>query len=1232
VLADASSASTTFTLGGVNTTLTASFTSSGSGGSGDCNGEEKSLGSGEATNNYLPSYNYYNYSLTQQIYTASEIGMAGTINSISFYNGGAEKTRTYDIYLKTTAKTSFNDAKDWVAVSASDKVYTGSVTMTVGDWTTINFTTPFEYDGTSNLILTMDDNSGAYTSSPHMACRVYDAADYQAVYVYSDGTNYDPASPPTSIQSNNSTLNKKNQVKFCITPAVTASVTVTGNAGCTGQATTLTAHPSGDFTSSARYSWGGTGVPSPSSNLSSPTIDVTPPSAGSYTYTCTVTEGNLEATAEVTINVYSAPSITPPSDVSVCVGEEVTLTPSISNVSSCETQLYSWSSGESTLNITPSTSLSGNTTYTFTVTNVPYKKYDYIELGNKKGIVTKVPVPGTPGEDGEAIALTDDIATEYCSSGPTISGQDIDDYVKEALVVNGGTETTNRKGFYIPADATGGVCASDREFHVSVNANPTPGINGPSSVCAGGSVTLTATGGGTYKWDNNSTSASRSVSPSSPSSTYSVTVTGAEGCATSTSKTVTVSPLPTPTISQADNYSELTCSRTSITLTANGSGGTFEWYGGGTGSTNEVSEAGTYTVTETKDGCQGTSDGYGITSNTDAPTASISGNNEICLGESTTLETTSNPNYTYSWSNSVTTYTNTVTPTTITEYKVTTTDSRNGCLATASRTVTVKTPGIDDSSYDYLWRGVSTDWNTVSNWYVYSAGNYNVATSLPTTAKNIYIGTGLCLASSNWPSQTGEANANNITIASGASLTIPASKTLNIAGSITNNGTFTANNSSTIVFKGSATQTLSSAMTFGNVIFAQTALDTIKAPNGITVNGIATFTKGIVMGEMTFNAGATAANVTDSASFVAGKVTKHTGASAETNFTFPTGSAGDGQPKVLGSIKVASLPANSETYVVFNQKSNDGGFSDTEMPRCWNQNNNCEGNDPLFDHISNFEFWNVSTNSALTADLTVSANNKYAHFSPNSVSYNGEDIFGAMWQGGCWKKVSDHAVVSDTKTITISGVTIPAVSTRASEPQWLSMGSKNHETLLPIELLSFTATCNGKYAELEWSTASERNNDYFVIERSDDAINFTEVGRVAGAGNSIEQLEYSYNDYGIHGGDNYYRLVQVDYDGTRSVSDIVVAICGDAEVAEPDVQAFPNPFNGELTLELDNFGNRPATIEVYDMLGKLIYTEKASAPQNSYETILNFSNLPPAAYTVRVSTTDFVINKQVVKQ
>ena len=166
------------------------------------------IGEATTTNQYLPTYNYYNYSLTQQIYTAAEIGTAGTINSIAFYNGGTEKTRTLDFYLKATTKSSFSGNSDWVTVSASDKVFSGSVTMTANTWTFITFSTPFEYDGTSNLVLVTDDNTGSWTSSPHMTCTVFNASS-QAIYVYNDNTNYNPSSPSSY---NGTVLSVKNQI------------------------------------------------------------------------------------------------------------------------------------------------------------------------------------------------------------------------------------------------------------------------------------------------------------------------------------------------------------------------------------------------------------------------------------------------------------------------------------------------------------------------------------------------------------------------------------------------------------------------------------------------------------------------------------------------------------------------------------------------------------------------------------------------------------------------------------------------------------------------------------------------------------------------------------------------------------------------------------------------------------------------------------------------------------
>ena len=150
---------------------------------------------GTATDKYLPSYYNRKYTLSQQIYTADEIGMAGLISSVSFFNGGAEKTRIYDVYMVHTDKTAFENNTDWIAVTEADRVFSGTVTMAANNWTTLLLDIAFAYNGTSNLALIVDDNSGNWTNAPHMQCRVYDANGNQAIRVYSDNTNYDPFNP-----------------------------------------------------------------------------------------------------------------------------------------------------------------------------------------------------------------------------------------------------------------------------------------------------------------------------------------------------------------------------------------------------------------------------------------------------------------------------------------------------------------------------------------------------------------------------------------------------------------------------------------------------------------------------------------------------------------------------------------------------------------------------------------------------------------------------------------------------------------------------------------------------------------------------------------------------------------------------------------------------------------------------------------------------------------------------
>ena len=190
------------------------------------------IGTGATTNNYLPSYSYYNQAMSQQIYTPDEIGAAGTISCMAFYNEGAERTRKYDFYLATTEKSSFSSDTDWITMAASDKVFSGSVTMAANAWTFIIFDTPFEYDGTSNLVLVADDNTGSSNSTPYMACSVYSTSTSQAIYSYSSITNYNPMSPPTTSGATswnpnaNAILSVKNHILLGISTTQTVTKTI----------------------------------------------------------------------------------------------------------------------------------------------------------------------------------------------------------------------------------------------------------------------------------------------------------------------------------------------------------------------------------------------------------------------------------------------------------------------------------------------------------------------------------------------------------------------------------------------------------------------------------------------------------------------------------------------------------------------------------------------------------------------------------------------------------------------------------------------------------------------------------------------------------------------------------------------------------------------------------------------------------------------------------------------
>lgn len=164
---------------------------------------------------YLPSTPDVKVSTSQQIYTSSEIGKAGMITSIAFYNYDVGSKRNYDIYLSHTSKAAFGNESDWVVVAESNRVFSGTVNLGSG-WTVIDFETPFQYDGKQNLLLTVDDNTGQSTGYNY-SIGSYSASGHQALFYYSS-TNLDPTQPITEagvFHPSYSSDERKNCIQLC---------------------------------------------------------------------------------------------------------------------------------------------------------------------------------------------------------------------------------------------------------------------------------------------------------------------------------------------------------------------------------------------------------------------------------------------------------------------------------------------------------------------------------------------------------------------------------------------------------------------------------------------------------------------------------------------------------------------------------------------------------------------------------------------------------------------------------------------------------------------------------------------------------------------------------------------------------------------------------------------------------------------------------------------------------
>jgi hypothetical protein len=141
---------------------------------------------------------------------------------------------------------------------------------------------------------------------------------------------------------------------------------------------------------------------------------------------------------------------------------------------------------------------------------------------------------------------------------------------------------------------------------------------------------------------------------------------------------------------------------------------------------------------------------------------------------------------------------------------------------------------------------------------------------------------------------------------------------------------------------------------------------------------------------------------------------------------------------------------------------------------------------------------------------------------------------------------------------------------------------------LPVQLITFEGRAAGNDAVLNWTTASEINSEVFEVERSTDAVNFEYVTSVTARGNSNSRTEYTTTDAGALANNAimYYRLKQVDKDGSFSYSNVVRV--SNLSLNNSTVTVYPNPFNGEFNLGIYSTQAGTAQATVVDLQGRTV--------------------------------------------
>ena len=484
------------------------------------------------------------------------------------------------------------------------------------------------------------------------------------------------------------------------------------------------------------------------------------------------------------------------------------------------------------------------------------------------------------------------------------------------------------------------------------------------------------------------------------------------------------------------------------------------------------------------------------------------------------------------------------------------------------------------------WKGTTSNWNTASNW---------CNNTVPTSTTDVSISTGV----PNQPQMMAASFSRNLVINSGASVTLTSGNSFSMNGNLTNNGTFTIANPSFVTLGGAAQQTMggSNPVTFDELTFANSfgTSPQIVFSNFATINSRLTMNAGNVnLSGYNFTIGTSGAStgilVYSAGWFYNGNITRWVASpvipDGNTRGLFPLGTSSDTRPFYV------SFPSTAPTTPGTIRVGHTGATTTSTVSVV-------DGGSTIVRRQDSF--WQVATNT----------------LAGGIYDLQGEGTgFGGV--GTVDGLVADLRLMLVASIVGTPGVNGGTVTDPHVLRTGLSLGNITNSfyfgsvnatnSPLPITLTDFYGIPVKGGVNLKWKTESEKDFDYFEVQRSNDGQEFQMIAKEKGAGTTTTPRHYSYMDANPQS-KNYYRLRIVDLDGSSSFSKVIVVNVGERPAG---VFVYPNPIvNRKFTVEFIDSDPSEAHIVLFDLLGRNCWSE---ALKSSLQEVELPGSITPGIY------------------